>query len=145
MTQSNTSTTKHYQQLSAEERGQIQSWHEDHYSIRQIAARLHRSQHNYRELERGTVRQLDSDYLPYYRYFADTGQAIYEQHRLKCHSYNLLNRCWLFFKMLVKALKSHLRTDSVDSFVHRFNAYIQHLDVLQHLLFIATLMLGYYR
>ncbi len=42
VTQSNTSTTKHYQQLSAEERGQIQSWHEDHYSIRQITARLHR-------------------------------------------------------------------------------------------------------
>ncbi len=69
----------------------------------------------YRELERERFATADSDYLPYYRYFADTGQAIYEQHRLKCHSYNLLNRCWLF-KMLVKALKSHLRLIVTASF-----------------------------
>lgn len=121
MTQSNTSTTKHYQQLSAEERGQIQTLHEDKCSIRQIALRLHRNPSTIcRELKRGTVRQLNSSYLPYYRYFADAGQAIYEKHRSKCHSYGLLGRCWLFFQMLVKALKGHLRTDSVDSFIHRF-------------------------
>jgi len=121
MTQSNTSTTKHYQQLSAEERGQIQALHDGRKSIRWIATRLHRSPSTIcRELKRGTVRQLDSSYLPYYRYFADAGQAIYEKHRLKCHSHDLLNRCWLFFTMLVKALKEHIRTDSVDSFVHRF-------------------------
>lgn len=72
------------------------------------------------ELKRSTVRQLNSSCLPYYCYFADTGQAIYDQHRSKCHSYGLLGRFWLFFQLLVKALKGHLRTDSVDIFVHRF-------------------------
>jgi len=37
MTQSNLITTCHYQQLSAEERGQIQMLHKDNYSMRVIA------------------------------------------------------------------------------------------------------------
>lgn len=121
MTQSNHNTTITYQQLSAEERGQIEAFLKDGQSIRQIARNLHRNPSTIsREVKRGTVRQLNSDYLPYYRYFADSGQVIYEEHRLNCHSKGLLKRCWLFFKMLCKALRKHFRVDSVDSFVHRF-------------------------
>jgi len=121
MTQLNITTTHNYQQLSEAERGAIQAFHEDHYSIRTIAKRLHRSPSTIsRELKRGTVRQLNSDYLPYYRYYADAGQAIYRKHRANCHSKGRLNHCRLFFSMLCKALKKHVRVDSVDSFVHRF-------------------------
>lgn len=121
MTQLNITTTHNYQQLSEAERGAIQAFHEDHYSIRKITKRLHRSPSTIsRELKRGTVRQLNSDYLPYYQYYADAGQANYLKHRANCHSKGLLQRCWLFFSMLCKALKAHVRIDSVDSFVHRF-------------------------
>jgi len=121
MTQSNLITTYHYQQLSAEERGQIQALHEDGYSMRMIAKRLHRNPATIsRELKRGTVRQLNTDYLPFNRYFADAGQAIYQKHRLNCHAKGLLKRCRLFFSMLCKTLKEHIRVDSIDSFVHRF-------------------------
>ncbi|WP_137627133.1 IS30 family transposase [Lactiplantibacillus pingfangensis] len=121
MTQLNITTTHNYQQLSEAERGAIQAFHEDHDSIRAIAERLHRSPSTIsRELKRGTVRQLNSDYLPYYQYFAEAGQANYLKHRENCHANGLLNRCWLFFSMLCKALKKHIRWDSIDSFVHRF-------------------------
>ena len=93
MTQSNLITTCHYQQLSAEERGQIQVLHEDNYSMRVIAVRLHRSPATIsREPKRGKVRQLNTDYLPYFRYFADAGQAIYQKHRLNCHAKGLMKR-----------------------------------------------------
>lgn len=122
MTQSNHTTTITYQQLSAEERGQIEAFLKDHQSVRQIARNLHRNPSTIsREIKRGTVRQLNSDYLPYYQYFAEAGQAVYEKDRLKCHSKGLLKRCWLFFKLLVQALKTKIRVDSVDSFVHRFH------------------------
>ncbi|WP_155823090.1 helix-turn-helix domain-containing protein, partial [Levilactobacillus parabrevis] len=43
MTQSNHTTTITYQQLSAEERGQIEAFLKDHQSVRQIARNLHRN------------------------------------------------------------------------------------------------------
>lgn len=121
MTQTNSITTCHYQQLTAEERGQIQVLHEDNYSMRVIATRLHRSPSTIsRELKRGTVRQLNTNYLPFYRYFADAGQVVYQKHRLNCHAKGLLKQCRFFFKLLCKALKSPFRVDGIDSFVHRF-------------------------
>lgn len=122
MIQVNT-TTSTYQQLSEAEGGAIQAFHEDHYSIREIGKRPHRSPSTIsRELWRGTVRQLNSDYLSYYQYYAVAGQANYLKHRANSLSKGLLQRCWLFFSMLCKALKTHVRFDSVDSFVHRFRA-----------------------
>jgi len=121
MTQLDINTTNNYQQLSEAERGAIQAYHEEQYSIREIARRLNRNPSTIsRELKRGTVRQLNSDYLPYYQYFADSGQAYYLKHRANCHSNGLLKRCWLFFSMLCKELKKNMRVDSIDSFVHRF-------------------------
>jgi len=102
MTQLDINTTNNYQQLSEAERGAIQAYHEEQYSIREIARKLNRNPSTIsRELKRGTVRQLNSDYLPHYQYFADSGQAYYLKHRANCHSKGLLNRCWLFFSMRV--------------------------------------------
>jgi IS30 family transposase len=122
MTQSNSNTAaKHYQQLSQEERGEIQAFLECGRSMRWIANRLHRSPSTIsREIKRGTVRQLDYDYLPFYSYFAESGQANHEKMRSHSHSKGLLEPCWLFFSMLHKALQQRPRVDSIDSFVHRF-------------------------
>lgn len=121
MTQSNLSTKKHYQQLQPDERGLIQALHDAHKSCREIARTIQRSPSTVsREIKRGTTRQLNSDYLPFYAYFAQTGQSIYAKHRANCHSKGLLGKCQLFFDMLQKALKQRPRMDSVDGFVHRF-------------------------
>lgn len=121
MTQANSSTINHYQQLTAEERGEIEAYLNTDMSQADIARRLHRSRSTIsREIKRGTVQQRNSDYLFVHRYYADTSQLFYEQRRLNCHSKGLLSRCWLFFAMLTKELKKRPRIESVDSFVHVF-------------------------
>ena len=64
MTQSKNSTTKHYQQLTPEERGEIQAYLNAGESQAEIARRLDRSRSTIsREIRRGTVQQRNSDYL----------------------------------------------------------------------------------
>lgn len=121
MTQTKHTTQIHYRQLQADERGEIQALYEQKKSEHEIARCLHRSPSTIsRELKRGTVRQRDANYQYYTRYFADSGQINYQKHRANCHAKSLLSRCWLFFAMLVKALKQRPRIHSVDSFVHAF-------------------------
>ena len=86
-------TTNNYQQLSENNRDTIQALNEDYYSIRKIAKRPHRSLSTLsRELKHGTVRHLNSNYLPCYRYYADAGQDNYLKHHANCHSKGFLQR-----------------------------------------------------
>lgn len=62
MTQANSSTINHYQQLTAEERGEIEAYLNTDMSQADIARRLHRSRSTIsREIKRGTVQQRNSD------------------------------------------------------------------------------------
>ncbi|WP_414467465.1 helix-turn-helix domain-containing protein [Lacticaseibacillus chiayiensis] len=67
MTQDKFNSTRHYTQLTAEDRGVIEGLHHTKgFSIRKIAARLHRAPSTIsRELNRGKTRQLRSNYLSY--------------------------------------------------------------------------------
>ena len=38
----------------------------------------------YEEMKRGTVEQHHSDLTVYHKYFAETGQIVYEEHRKAC-------------------------------------------------------------
>ena len=50
-----------------------------------IANLLHISRFTlYEEIKRGTVIQRNSDLTEYTKYFADAGQAVYEQNRKNC-------------------------------------------------------------
>lgn len=122
LTQSSTSLhATHYQHLSSTERGQIEALHRQNFAIREIARQLHRNAATIsRELKRGTTTQMDTNRHYFKVYFADTGVAVYEKHRSKSHAKGFLKRAWLFFAMLITALKQRPRVDSVDSFVHRF-------------------------
>lgn len=121
MTQSKNSTTKHYQQLTPEERGEIQAYLNAGESQAEIARRLDRSRSTIsREIRRGTVQQRNSDYLFFTEYFADTSQIRHEKARQNCRFRGLEEACWLFFKMLKTVLKRRPRIDSVDGFVHTF-------------------------
>ena len=111
----------HYQHLHPDERGEIQALYQQGATETAIADQLGRSLSTIsRELHRGLTRQLDTNYQPYHVYYADHGQIVYQQHRAHCHRQSLLKRDWLFFKMLVNALKQRPRIHSVDSFVHTF-------------------------
>jgi IS30 family transposase len=121
MTQSKDTIRHQYRQLSSEERGQIQVLYEDHYSIRAIAKRLQRNPSTIsRELKRGTVTQMASYGVFTERYFADSGQIQYEQHRLNCHRLSYLEVCPNFFVQLTIELKRKIRVHSVDSFTQAY-------------------------
>lgn len=73
MTQTKSSTVKHYQQLTPEERGEIEAYLNNGMSKADISRRLHRSRSTIsREIKRGTVQQRNHDYLFVYHYYADT-------------------------------------------------------------------------
>ena len=121
MTQFNNSTTKHYQQLTPEERGEIEAYLNAGKSQADIARLINRSRSTIsREIKRGTVQQRNSDYLFFTKYFADTSQIRHEKARQNFRFRRLEEVCWLFFKMLKTALKRRPRIDSVDGFVHAF-------------------------
>lgn len=122
MTQTKNSTSNHYQQLQLHERGSIETLYNQGTSIRKIAVIIHRSPSTIsREIKRGTTSQIASQsHCTYRTYFAETGEAVYQRNRLKCHYDGLFNECSLFKDLLVKALKAKPRLHSVDTFVHWF-------------------------
>lgn len=124
MTYTQSNSPKHYTQLSAEDRGIIDALHRTKgFSIRKIATRLHRAPSTIsRELHRGKIRQLTTDYLPYQVYFADTAQILHEQ---RCqHDYCRLHLqgCWQFFFnwLTAKVKQTKFRLQSMDGYCHLF-------------------------
>lgn len=97
-------------------------------SITAIATELHRSRSTIsRELQRGSVDQMDSARHIHPVYFADTAQRCHDQRRLRSHANGLLDCCAVFFKDLVRALRQRPRVHSIDSFVHTFQRRYPHL------------------
>ncbi|MCH5465609.1 helix-turn-helix domain-containing protein [Levilactobacillus tujiorum] len=115
----------------------MEAFLKDGQSIRQTARDLHWNPSTIsREVKRGTIRQLNSEYLPYYRCFAESGQIIYEKHRLNCHSKGLLKRCWLFANLLESTLGPIVWT----ALSIAFNVSTQTTHFSQYRQFIATLI-----
>ena len=74
MTNSNSSISKHYHQLTSVQRGQIQAMLDSGITSRTVIAQevgCHKSTIS-REIKRGSVLQRDSSYLLYEHYYADT-------------------------------------------------------------------------
>ena len=81
----NTIQNRKNKHLSPFERGQIAALHKAGHSNRDIARRLGRVHQTIaNELKRGTTTQLKTGRTPYTAYFAETGQAVYEQNRINC-------------------------------------------------------------
>ena len=83
---------KQYMHLTVFERGQIKALRDAGWTIRAIARRLHRSPGTIsRELKRGSVTQLTSEYQAYTVYSPETAQIRYKRERQKCRKPLLLN------------------------------------------------------
>ena len=92
MTNSNSSISKHYHQLTSVQRGQIQAMLDSGITSRTVIAQevgCHKSTIS-REIKRGSVLQRDSSYLLYEHYYADTAQIYYEKRRQNCYQRNPL-------------------------------------------------------
>ncbi len=77
-----TTKTRSFQHLTPFQRGQIQALMEQKLPKTQIAKQVGIARSTlYEELKRGTVNQMRSDLTYYQRYFADTGQLVYEENR----------------------------------------------------------------
>lgn len=86
MTQDNyTTKNKIFKHLNFEKRKIIEELLSDNVPKTKIAKILHISRSTlYDEIKRGTVIQRNSDLTEYTKYFAETGQAVYEQNRKNC-------------------------------------------------------------
>ncbi|WP_400263814.1 IS30 family transposase [Lacticaseibacillus paracasei] len=112
---------RQYQQLTSEERGQIEALKQAGFTITQIADQIHRSKSTIsRELKRGTTEQICGRGKHYRRYFAETGAAVYEKNRAVCHPSTRFEQCPDFYAELGLALRARPRIHSVDSFVHSY-------------------------
>jgi IS30 family transposase len=78
-----TTTARSFKHLSPSERGMIFALLGENRSIRYIAHQLQRSPSTIsRDIQRGTTTQLRSGRMAYQRYFPETGQAVYANHRM---------------------------------------------------------------
>ena len=117
MTQTKSIITRHYHQLTGEQRGEIEALHDAGYTNAAIARQIHCYRSTVgRELKRGSVQQRDSSYFFYTHYFSQTAQILHQKRRQRCHRRTLLGRDQFFFKLLTKRIKAHFDADSVDEF-----------------------------
>ena len=122
MTNSNSSISKHYHQLTSVQRGQIQAMLDSGITSRTVIAQevgCHKSTIS-REIKRGSVLQRDSSYLLYEHYYADTAQIYYEKRRKNCYQRNSLKHYALFLRMLSRRFKAKFDATSIDEFVGEF-------------------------
>lgn len=121
MTHSNSNISRHYHQLTAEQRGQIEALHNLHISNAEIARRLHCHRSTVgRELKRGSVLQRNTNYFFYTRYFSETAQTLHNKRRQRCRPKGLLKKAHFFFKLLTKQIRAPFSAKSIDEFVGRF-------------------------
>ena len=122
MTNSNSSISKHYHQLTSVQRGQIQAMLDSGITSRTVIAQevgCHKSTIS-REIKRGSVLQRDSSYLLYEHYYADTAQIYYEKRRQNCYQRNPLKHYAVFLRMLSRRFKAKFDATSIDEFVGEF-------------------------
>ena len=123
MTNSNSSISKHYHQLTSVQRGQIQAMLDSGITSRTVIAQevgCHKSTIS-REIKRGSVLQRDSSYLLYEHYYADTAQIYHEKRRRNCYKRNPLQHYAVFFRMLSRRFKAKFDATSIDEFVGEFH------------------------
>jgi len=81
----NTTKRKRFKHLSREERGAIEKLLKAGFGIREIARLLNRNASTIsREVKRGTKQQKRTDLSTFEKYFAQTGEAVYEKNRARC-------------------------------------------------------------
>ena len=110
-----TTKTRHFQHLTPYQRGEIQALLGQNVPKAKIARQVGIARSTlYEELKRGTVEQKRSDLTVYRKYFAETGQIVYEKHRKACRKPYKLDQAAEFIRHAEKAItKDKLSPDAI--------------------------------
>lgn len=122
MTHSHSNTKKQsYTHLTEIERGQIAAYKEQGLSLREIGEKIGRHHSTIsRELNRGTVEQLDTNRQSYKKYFPDVGARVYEENRKNCGAPTALMPSWKFILFAEeKILKDKWSPDAVVGYAKK--------------------------
>ena len=122
MTQSHSSTPKStFVHLSETERGEISAYLNVGLSQREIARKLGRDVSTIsREIKRGSVPQLNSNYETSIKYFPDTGARVYKENRENCGAHSTAIRAWEFLGYAEKKiLQDQWSPDAVVGYAKR--------------------------
>jgi len=122
MTNSNSSVSRHYHQLTSEQRGQIQAMLDSGITSCSAIARkvgCHKSTIS-REIRRGSVLQRDHNYLLYEHYYADIAQIYHDKRRRNYYKRDPLKHYAVFLRMLSRRFKAKFDATSIDEFVGEF-------------------------
>lgn len=80
-----TTAPRSFKHLTLDQRGMIAAYHDEGLSSRAIGRKVGCDHSTViRELQRGTVRQRNSDLTERDQYFPDAGQRVYEENRSRC-------------------------------------------------------------
>lgn len=117
----NTIQNRKNKHLSPFERGEIAALRKAGHSNRDIGRRLGRAHQTIaNELQRGTTTQLKTGREPYTAYFAETGQAVYEQNRTQCGAKSRLLIANEFLDFVCSRITHHgWSPDAVVGFANR--------------------------
>lgn len=118
-------TKRKYRHLTREKQAQIEVLLKLKISKSQIAREVGIARSTlYNELARGSVKQLGRELKPYTRYFADTGQCIYENRRKNSHPPKKLVKAGAFVNFAVKQmLTEKLAPDTICGSAKRNAAF----------------------
>ena len=128
MTQEHDTTNeKKFKHLTKEKRAQIEILLKTKMPKSKIAKTLGIARSTlYRELERGTVEQLDSNLQTYTKYFSDVGQRVYEEHRQNSRPPMKLIKAFEFIKFAEEQmLKEKLAPDAICGMVKRSGQFTE--------------------
>ena len=120
-----TTGRKKFKYLTMAQRGQIEALLKIGVSKVQIAKQVGIARSTlYDELKRGTVEQLDSNLKVHKKYFAETGQLVYEKHRNNSRKPYKLAQSYEFIKYAEEEiLEKKLSPDAVCGYAKKNNLF----------------------
>ena len=126
MTQSHSNTMERsFAHLSAMERGNIEAYIDEGLSLREIGRRMGRNPSTIsREMNRGTVQQIDTNRKTYTTYFPDAGARVYRENRDNCGGRSTMVNALEFIEFAEeKILKDKWSPDAAVGYAKRHKKF----------------------
>ena len=120
-----TTPARTFKHLSDTERGEISAYHKTGISMRTIAKKTGRNVSTIsREIERGSITQLETSRREVVKYFPDVGARVYQENRRYCGAPSVIMKSWDFLRFAEeKILSDYWSPDAVVGFAQKLPAF----------------------